>query len=62
MGTNASLDHYDRDRMQNFESLDRQQQAQAIKNMAASGVGDHGIASATKLSVEAVRRVIGEKP
>jgi hypothetical protein len=45
--------------MQNFHSLTREQQARAIRDMARDGFSDHGIARATRLSVEMVRRVIG---
>lgn len=43
-----------------FLLLDRDQQAQAIRRMAALGWSEYGIASATRLSVEQVRRVIAE--
>jgi hypothetical protein len=44
-----------------FHSLDRDQQAQAIRRLAASGQGDHTIAHATGLSVEQIRRVLAEQ-
>ena len=45
-------------RMRHFHALDRQQQAEAICRLAASGQGEHTIARATGLSVELVRRVL----
>lgn len=50
----------DTDRMRHFHTLDRQQQAQAIGRLAATGMSEHGIAQATGLSVEMVRQVLGE--
>ncbi len=41
-----------------FHSLDREQQAAAIRRLAAADQGDHTIAHATGLSVEMVRRVL----
>ena len=41
-----------------FLLLDPAQQAEAIRRMAAQGWSDHGIAAATRLSVEQVRRVL----
>jgi SLT domain-containing protein len=43
-----------------FHALDRQQQSEAIQRLAATGQGEHTIAYATGLSVEMVRRVLGE--
>lgn len=48
------------DRMAHFRLLSRNQQAAAIHRLAATGMTDHGIASATRLSVEMVRRILGE--
>jgi hypothetical protein len=45
-------------RMQAFLSLDRQQQADAIRRLAATGMSDNGIARATGLSVEMVCRLL----
>lgn len=47
-------------RMQHFHTLDREQQAQAIRRLASLGQGEHTIAHATGLSVEQIRRVLGE--
>lgn len=47
-------------RMQHFHALDREQQATAVHRLAAAGYSEHGIAAATKLSVEFVRRILGE--
>jgi len=48
-------------RLWHFVCLDRQQQEDAIRRLALLGHGDHTIARATLLSVEQVRRVIGER-
>jgi DNA-binding NarL/FixJ family response regulator len=47
--------------LRHFLLLDRDQQESAIRRLAASGMNDYGIAAATGLSVEMVRRVIGER-
>jgi hypothetical protein len=47
-------------RMRAFAILSREQQGQAIQRLAATGMSDHSIASATRLSVEFVRHVLGE--
>jgi hypothetical protein len=44
-----------------FEMLDRQEQAAAIRRLAASRMSDYGIAAATGLAVEQVRRVLAER-
>jgi len=43
-----------------FHALDRVEQAQAIRRLAATGQGEHTIACATGLSVEQIRRVLAE--
>jgi DNA invertase Pin-like site-specific DNA recombinase len=43
-----------------FHALSRQEQAQAIRRLAASGQGEHTIALATGLSVEQIRRILAE--
>jgi hypothetical protein len=48
-------------RLLHFASLNRDQQARAIRHMANSGHRELTIASATGLSVEFVRRVIGDR-
>ena len=45
----------------NFQLLNRAEQAEAIRRMAAGGVSDQTIAAATGLSVEVVRRVLSER-
>jgi hypothetical protein len=44
-----------------FHLLDRGQQTKAIQRMAAQGWRDYTIATATRLSVAMVRRVIGQR-
>jgi hypothetical protein len=41
-----------------FHSLDHAEQAAAIRRLAALGQSEHTIASATGLSVEAIRQVL----
>jgi hypothetical protein len=43
-----------------FAMLTRTEQAQAIHRLAQSGVSDYGIAAASGLSVEMVRKILGE--
>jgi hypothetical protein len=43
-----------------FHALERAQQANAIRRLATSGMSDHTIAAATRLSVEMVRRILTE--
>jgi hypothetical protein len=43
-----------------FQLLDRDQQEQAVRRLAASGMGDYTIAAATRLSVEVIRRILGK--
>ncbi|HEY3787056.1 MAG TPA: hypothetical protein VGL55_17435 [Steroidobacteraceae bacterium] len=45
-----------------FYSIDRTEQAQAIRPLAASGQGEHSIAHATGLSAQQVRRILLELP
>lgn len=47
-------------RMFYFELLSPEEKAKAIQRMAASGMSDHGIASACGLAVEQIRRLLGE--
>jgi hypothetical protein len=51
----------DRDRMRAFHALDQEQQAAAIHRMADEGFTESQIASATRLSVEFIRRVLAER-
>ena len=44
-----------------FLALDRDQQAQAIARLAATGMTDYDISHATGLAVEMVRRILGEQ-
>jgi hypothetical protein len=46
--------------MWHFRALDVTAQAEVIRRLAASGMGDYTIASATRLSVEFVRRILAE--
>lgn len=46
--------------MLHFWLLTRDQQAQAMRRMLAAGWSDHGIAAATRLSVEQVRQLLSE--
>lgn len=48
-------------RMTHFHALDRAQQADAIRRLAATGLTEHDIARATQLSTEMIRRVLGEQ-
>ena len=41
--------------------LDVRQQQQAIRRLALSGMSDYGTASATKLNVQMVRRILGDR-
>jgi hypothetical protein len=45
-----------------FLMLSQEEQAAAIKRMARLGWSDHGIAAATRFSVEQIRRILGERP
>lgn len=47
-------------RLLHFHALAPTQQAEAVRRLAATGYSDHGIASATRLSVEFVRRLLGD--
>jgi hypothetical protein len=42
-----------------WNTLSREEQVSAIRRLSAGGMSDHDIAGATKLSVEAIRQVIG---
>jgi hypothetical protein len=44
-----------------FLMLSRDDQCGAIRRMAAGGLSDYTIASATRLSVEQVRQIIGNR-
>ena len=50
----------DRDRLY-FEMLTRDEQAAAMRRMAAEGMSDSTIASATALSVEFVKQILGPR-
>jgi uncharacterized protein YoaH (UPF0181 family) len=47
--------------MAHFHSLTREQQADAVRRLAATGMSDFGISAATRLSVEQIRRVQAER-
>ncbi|MBX5462977.1 MAG: hypothetical protein IRZ28_18050 [Steroidobacteraceae bacterium] len=55
----STLVHEDANRMHHWLALSPEQQADAIRRLAALGWTDHGIASATRLAVEQVRRLLG---
>lgn len=44
-----------------FARMTRGQQAEAVRRMAGEGHGEQSIAQASGLSVEAVRRVLGDQ-
>ncbi len=48
-------------RMHYFAMLTRDEQAEAIYRLSRSGMSDHAIASATQLSVEMIRAILGEQ-
>ncbi len=48
-------------RMRAFHALDRSQQEAAIRRLAAVGMTERSIAQATQLSVEFVRRLLGDQ-
>lgn len=47
--------------LRHFLLLDREQQAQAIRRLAVSGMLEHTISAVTGLSVEQVRRILAER-
>ena len=47
--------------MHHFALLDRKEQHAAIEHLASSGMSDYTVASATMLSVELVRAILGER-
>lgn len=55
-----SADNPERE-MRHFDLLSRDEQRAAIQRLATSGMSDYSIASATKLSVEMVRAILGEQ-
>jgi len=44
-----------------FAMLTREEQRAAIHRLSSSGMSDYGIASATQLSVEQIRVILGER-
>jgi hypothetical protein len=48
-------------RMACFMMLTEEEQHQAIKRLAASGMADTSIAAATMLSIEQVRQILGAR-
>jgi hypothetical protein len=48
-------------RMRYFHMLDQNEQAQAIAQLAASGMSENTIATATQLSVEQIRKILGDQ-
>lgn len=51
----------DTNRMAHFHALAREQQAEAIRRLAATGMSEHSMAHATGLAVEQIRRVLAEQ-
>jgi hypothetical protein len=49
-------------RMAHFHQLTRQEQARAIRHLAAEGWSEYGISHATELAIEQIRRVLGDQP
>jgi L-aminopeptidase/D-esterase-like protein len=49
-------------RMNYFVMLSPEEQIAAMKRLALSGVSEYGVASATGLSVEAIRRLLQAEP
>jgi hypothetical protein len=47
--------------MHHFVELTPDDQHSAIRHLADSGFGDYGIAAATRLSVEMVRQILGDR-
>jgi hypothetical protein len=47
-------------RLRHFRLLTRDQQAQAIRRLAATGMTDYDVSAATRLAVEQVRQILGE--
>jgi hypothetical protein len=47
--------------MHYFEMLTQPEQCAAIARLAASGMSDYGIAAATGLAVEVIRRTLAEQ-
>ena len=45
-----------------FAMLTMDEQHSAIRRLARSGIGDHGIADLTGLAVEQIRRVLSAQP
>ncbi len=52
--------HLDR-RLFYFQLLSREEQCLAIAKLARQGFSDHGISAATTLSVEQIRKILGEQ-
>lgn len=48
-------------RLHYFKMLSHDDQRAAIRRLAASGMTDHTIAAATRLSVEMVRQILGAR-
>lgn len=57
-----SMPDIERQRLHHWHLLDRQQQQDAIRRLSAQGLSDGIIATATRLTREEVRRVIGQGP
>jgi hypothetical protein len=44
-----------------FYAMTREQVADAVRDMKAMGFSDYAVAAATRLAVEEVRRILGER-
>jgi DNA-directed RNA polymerase sigma subunit (sigma70/sigma32) len=51
---------YDDRRMLYFATLSQEEQRAIIQRLSADGASDHDIASATRLSVEIIRQILGQ--
>jgi ABC-type phosphate/phosphonate transport system ATPase subunit len=56
----STIPHRERE-LKLFLLLDHEQQRQAIQRLSTAGMSDATIASATALSIEQVRRILGER-
>ncbi len=56
----APIPHRERE-MRHFMLLSADEQRAAIAKLAAAGMSDYGIAAASGLAVEMIRKIIGEQ-
>lgn len=59
--TQAMSTHPREREMRHFELLDHEEQRSAIQRLSVAGMGDYAIAAATMLSVEQIRKILGEQ-